>query len=153
MSRSKKFKPVTSAKELVPGQIYIRAVVNYYGKFWYEISRVDANVKLLKDSLIKKPFIGVEVSTIRLPDNKYKKALDFRIGDFVTTKYKPGFIAGHTLFKFSNKLKCFLDKNSGDVWQFLEAIHNRTFHQEERDIISYSGNFYKKTFSQTRIKQ
>jgi hypothetical protein len=134
MARSKKFKAITNPKDLKAGNFYIRAVVNYRGDFWIEIFKV-----------VQAPFFKIEPHmggnwkfTLHggySKDVHRKKYIDERFfSDYCGRVSTKGFydkneelvsvkMRSTALLPFSNKAEEFLKVNSGDVFEFLQAIN------------------------------
>lgn len=133
MSKSKKFKTISTPTGLNTGRTYIRAVVNCHGKFWLEIFTVVKKPTLQDIKNMGKNWM-FDIRPLHETYSKRRTKVDE--GRFVfsfvehrklnsvnpDTGVKTVVLDG-ALFPFSNKVFSFLKNNMGDVKQFLQAIN------------------------------
>ena len=116
---SKKFKTIKKSKQLIKGNWYIRAVINYRGQFWFEIFQV------MEKPYINKTNTGT-YNMVKIKQNGYIS--DHHVSDKIgNTDYET------KLFPYSNKVIEFLKKNSGSLRAFFFAI-NVSKNPSEKDF-------------------
>lgn len=128
-----KMSPITSPDQLVGGQHYIRAFINYLGEHWVETYRIDGKPFRIKSKW--SDFGSKEVVHVMDPRRSCP------IYDYYLTDLGVYNVRYTRLYPFSSKLLLKLNELAKDKRKFVEFLQGYTLSDEEWGIVQGQWRF------------